>query len=98
MTGEEMVLTLTEHGGAIQRHEGRIYELEQRTGDLARLSTTVALMAQRQGVMEQNVAEIRADVKILTGKPARRYDAVVEKMILFIVAAVVAYILSKVGF
>lgn len=48
--------------------------------------------------MENDVKEIKSDVKSLTSKPAKRWDSLVEKIILAIVAAVVGYALSHIGF
>ena len=47
--------------------------------------------------MESDVKEIKSDVKTLDEKPAKRWEAVVEKALLAVVAAVVAYFLGRMG-
>ena len=55
----------------------RIEVLEQGQADLRQLVTSVALIAQKQEQMETGIEEIKADVKTLTQKPAKRWETVV---------------------
>lgn len=75
----------------------RIEELERRQDNLDDLVSTVKVLATREENVEKDVKEIKTDVKELTSKPAKRWDGVVEKIIMLVVGAVVAYVLAKFG-
>ena len=75
----------------------RLEEVEKRQDDLEAMATAVSALAAREERVESDVKEIKADVKTLTEKPAKRWDAVVEKAMLAVVAAVVAYFLGRMG-
>ena len=75
----------------------RIDELEKRQDNLDELVTTVKVLAVREESVENDVKEIKNDVKSLTGKSGKMFDSIIEKIILLIVAAVVGFILAKIG-
>lgn len=75
----------------------RIEDIEKRQDNLDDLVSTVKVLAVREESVENDVKEIKADVKSLTEKPAKRYDALVEKIIYLIVAAVVGFLLARIG-
>ncbi len=58
---------------------------------------SIARLDQRQKDMDTDVKEIKADVKALAGKPAQRWESVVDKAILAAVTALVGYIVIKLG-
>lgn len=97
MTEEEKTILLTRHDGQLQRHEGRIKELERRQDDLEKLASGVSCLAQRQEDMDADLKEIKKDVKLLAEKPAKRWDAAVEKLILAVIGAIAGYILTRLG-
>lgn len=76
----------------------RIDEMEKRQDNLDDLVGTVKALAVREENVENDVKEIKSDVKTLTSKPAQRWDSLVDKIILTIAAAVVGFILAKFGF
>lgn len=80
-----------------QSNTHRIDELERRQDNLDELVGTVKVLAVREESVENDVKEIKADVKSLTEKPAKRYDNLVEKIIYLIVAAVIGFLLAKLG-
>ena len=61
------------------------------------LISSVAVLAQRMGTVERNISEVTVNVRALMDKPGKRLDGVVEKAILVVVGAVVAWLLAKVG-
>lgn len=75
----------------------RLKILEQRQEDMTQLVTSVAAIAQKQRDMDGDVQEIKAEVKAINQKPAKRWDALVEKAILAAVGILVAYIAVKLG-
>lgn len=75
----------------------RIDELEKRQDNLDDLVSTVKVLAVREENVESDVKEIKNDVKSLTGKSAKRWDNLVDKIVLCVVAALVGFILSRIG-
>ena len=47
--------------------------------------------------MENDVKEIKADVKSLTGKSGKRWDDLVDKVIWAVAAAAIAFLLGSAG-
>ena len=75
----------------------RVEAIEKRQKDMEELISSVAVLAQRMGTVEGTVSEIRGNVRTLMDKPAKRWDSIVEKTLLVVVGAVVAWILSRIG-
>ena len=88
-------LTETEQRSKSNTH--RIEEVEKRQSDLEKLTSSVAELSSNQRHMEGDVKEIKADVKSLTSKPAKRWDAIMDKIIWAILAAVIAFFLGRLG-
>ena len=78
--------------------ETRLDELESRQDDLDKLVSAVNVLAVREENMENDVKEIKADVKMLTSKPGKMWESMMEKITLTVAAAVVGYILAHIGF
>lgn len=97
MDHDEMLLQLQETADRSVRNEGRIKKLETEQSALRELATSVATLATKQGVMEGDVKEIKTDVKNLSGKSGKRWDAMVDKITWAIMAAVVAFVLGRIG-
>ena len=76
----------------------RIEELEKRQDNLDDLVSTVKVLATREENVENDVKEIKKDVKTLTDKPAKRWDSITEKVVMTIIAAVLGFILAHFGF
>ena len=76
----------------------RLAEVEKRQDNLDDLVSTVKVLAVREENVENNVKEIKSDVKSLTCKPAKRWDNLVNQVISILVAGVVGFILAKFGF
>ena len=75
----------------------RIVDMEKRQDDLEVLASSVSALAVREERMENDVKEIKADVKLLTGKPAKKWESMEEKILLAIVAAVIGFFLAQIG-
>lgn len=76
----------------------RLADIEKRQNDLNDLVSTVKVLAVREENVEADVKEIKKDVKELTGKAGKRWDAIVEKVLLTAVGAILLFILAKLGF
>lgn len=75
----------------------RLDDLEKRQDNLDELVGTVKVLAVREENVENDVKEIKTDVKRLTGKPAQRWENLVTQIITILVAAVAGFILAKIG-
>lgn len=89
---------LTEVEGRSKSNTHRLEELERRQDNLDDLVSTVKVLAVREEAVENDVKEIKNDVKMLASKPGKMWDSMMEKIMLTLVAAVVGYILAQVGF
>lgn len=88
-------LTKVEERSKSNQH--RLDEMEKRQDNLDDLVSTVKVLAVREENVENDVKEIKNDVKSLTSKPGQRWDSLMDKIILTVAAAVIGYILSKLG-
>lgn len=93
----DMEHRLTEVEALSKSNAHRLDDVEKRQDNLDKLTTSVSLLAEREERMESDVKEIKSDVKTLAEKPAKRWEAVVEKALLAVVAAVMAYFLGRMG-
>lgn len=89
---------LTEVEGLTHANARRLDDVERRQDTLDELVGTVKVLATREEVVESDVKEIKSNVKALIMKPAKRWDDMVDKITLTVVAALVGFILAKIGF
>jgi seryl-tRNA synthetase len=75
----------------------RLDEMEKRQNDLDALVGTVKVLADREERVEEDVKEIKSDVKTLTNKPAKKWDGLVNEIVYIVVAAIVGFVLAKIG-
>ena len=68
--------------------------LEKRQDDLDQLTSAVAVFAKEQEHIQQDVQEIKADVKALTDKPGKRWEGLVDKALWLVAGAVIAWLLA----
>ena len=97
MTPEEIAVKIEAVESRSKSNTHRIDAIEKHQTENDKMLNTIALIAQRQNTMDGDIKEIKGDVKSLTAKPARRWDMVIDKIILLLVAGVIAYILSRIG-
>ena len=97
MNNDEIIRSLQQTEDRTLRNESRIKELEENYSMLHELATSVAVMATQLKTLNVNVAALQADMGELKSKPAQRWDAVVDRIIWALVAAVVAYALGRIG-
>lgn len=88
---------LTEVEGRSKSNTHRLDELERRQDNLDDLVSTVKVLAVREENVENDVKEIKNDVKSIKDKPGQRWDAIVDKVIWAVLAAVIAFILGRIG-
>ena len=97
MTTEELALKVQRVDDRSKSNTHRLDEVEKKLADNDEMLASIARLDQRQKDMDTDVKEIKADVKVLAGKPAKRWESVVDKAILAAVTALVGYIVIKLG-
>ena len=75
----------------------RLDEVENRQDNLDELVSTVKVLALREENVETDVKEIKVDVKSLTSKPGKRWDSLVDKIILTVASVVLGFFLAHFG-
>lgn len=88
---------LTEVEERSKSNTHRLEDVEKRQDNLDKLVVSVEKLAVKEQNVENDVKEIKTDVKTLTGKSAKRWDGLVDKIILILATAAVTYVLSKMG-
>lgn len=88
---------LTEVEERSKSNAHRLDDVEKRQDNLDKLVSTVEVLAVREKNVENDVKEIKSDVKSLTSKPAKRWDDLVTQVIGIIVAAIVCFLLARIG-
>lgn len=88
-------LTVVEDRSKSNQH--RIEDIEKRQDKLDDLVSTVKVLADQEKRVEEDVKEIKSDVKALNEKPAKKWDGLIDKIILTIAAAGIGFLLSKIG-
>ena len=83
-------VTAVEKLAGSNRH--RLEDVEKRQDNLDELVASVAVFAKEQEHIQADVKEIKADVKALTDKPAKRWDSLVDKLLFAVAGAVLAWL------
>ena len=88
---------LTEVEERSKSNSHRLDDVEKRQDNLDKLAASVEALAVKESNVENDVKEIKSDVKSLTGKSGAKWDNLVNQIIAIIAAAVVGFILAKIG-
>ncbi len=88
---------LTEVESRSKSNMKRIDDMEKRQDSLDDLVSTVKVLADREARVEDDVTEIKGDVKEMKEKPAKRWESVVEKGIITIVGILLGFLAGKLG-
>lgn len=88
-------LTETEERSKSNTH--RIDKLEKQQGEFVELVSSVKVLAEREQNVENDVKEIKSDVKSLTSKPGKRWDGLVDKIIATAAAAILGFLFARLG-
>ena len=105
MTNEDVAIRFAEVEHRTTGNTQRIDRLEQQTDALNSLAASVEVMANEQKHQTEAILGIKTDVTALSGKvetlerkPGKRWDSAVEKITMTIIAAVIGFVLAKIGF
>ena len=88
---------LTEVEGRSKSNTHRLDELEKRQDNLDDLVATEKVLAVREESVENDVKEIKQDIKEVKEKPVRRGEALVDKLVYALLAAILSFLLAKIG-
>ena len=91
----EQRLTAVEERSKSNSH--RLDKVEASTEAITRLATSMEVMVTKQEQVADTVDRLDGKVTALEGKPGKRWDGLVEKAIYIVVAAVVGFILARLG-
>lgn len=75
----------------------RIEKLEGSTEAINKMAISIEKMVMKQETMNGNINKLTTDVEALKAEPAKRWKFVVEKAIYFVIAAIMGFILAKIG-
>ena len=97
MTEQELSVKLAETEQRARSNMHRIEKLEQHQKDLNKLVTAVEVLASREKSVETDVKEIKADVKTITQKSGRRWDAMIDRVLYVLIGAVLSLLMTGVS-
>jgi len=104
MNAEDLMGRLVETEQRCRSNTHRLDELAERVDILNRLTTAVEVMAAEQKHQGETMAEIKTDVTalgkkvdVMEKKPGKRWESIVDKAILAVLAAVIAFLLGRLG-
>jgi seryl-tRNA synthetase len=97
MNEEQYEHRLTELEQRSEYYGHRMDQIEVRQDKLDKLVASVQKLADRQESVEGDVKEIKTDVRTLLAKPGKRWDAIVDKLIWALLAAVLGFLAARLG-
>ena len=97
MENEKIVMKLQEVSDKADRNEGRIKKLEHESEAIHKLATSVAVMVEQMKSIDQKVTKLDGEFEEIKSKPAKRWESIVEKIIMTVLAAVIGFVLAKLG-
>ena len=92
MTEQEISVKLTETEQRVKSNTHRIEKLQQK--DLNKLVTAVEVLASREKGVETDVKEIKADVKTITQKGGKRWDAMIDRVLYVLIGAAISLLMT----
>lgn len=91
----ERRLTQVEQRAKSNTH--RLEKLEESTEAINRLATSMEVMVSKQEQVAETVEKLDGKVTALEEKPVKRVDGLVDKVIWAICAAVLTFLLARIG-
>ena len=96
-TLEDLAVKYAEMEARGKTNTHRLDTLEKIQKALNELTTSVKVLATEQGTMKTDIGEIKTGLKTLTDKPAKRWEAIVDKTIWLVAGALIAFVLAQLG-
>ena len=104
MTSEEMSVKFAELDHRAKSNTRRIEKLETQTDAIHSLATSVEILVHEQqnqtaamADLKSDVAKLDSKVDVLEKKPAKKWENLKEKIVWAVVAAVITFLLSRIG-
>ena len=97
MTSEELTERLVEVEQRSKANQPRIEAVEKNQEALNSIATSVGVMAEQQKNTANKVDVIDSKVDSLEAKPAKRWESMVDKSVWAVLAAMIAFLLGRVG-
>lgn len=88
---------LTEVESRSKSNMKRLDDVEKRQDNLDKLVVSVEALAIKEQNVENDVKEIKTDVKSLTNKPGQMWEKFIASFINILLGAVVGYIFAQIG-
>ena len=88
---------LTEVEQRSKSNTHRLEKLEESTEAINRLATSMEVMVNKQEQVAETVEKLDDKVTALEQKPVKRVDGLVDKIIWAVCAAVITFILARLG-
>ncbi len=96
-TLEDLAVKYAEMEARGKSNTHRLDALEKNQKALNELTTSVKVLATEQSTMKTDIGEIKTGLKTLTDKPAKRWEAIVDKTIWLVAGALIAFVLAQLG-
>lgn len=104
MEHEDIAVRLAEVDARSKSNTHRLDEMDNKVDTLQRLTAAVEIMAAEQKHQGSTMAEIKTDVTalgkkvdVIEKKPGKRWENMVEKALWAICAAVITFLLARIG-
>ena len=92
MTNEDIAVKLTDHENEIGSLKHRMSAVEADQEALRELTGSVRELTVEQSHLTTYVGEIKADVKTMLDKPAKRWESLVDKLLLVAAGAFLGWL------
>ena len=96
MTNEDIAVKLTDHENEIGSLKHRMSAVEADQEALRELTGSVRELTVEQSHLKTDVGEIKADVKTMLDKPAKRWESLVDKLLLVAAGAFLGWLAAGV--
>lgn len=97
MTEAELEHRLTDVESRSKSNQHRIDDLEQTQETIARLATSMEVMATETKHISTKVDTLDGKVEALEAKPGKKYDSLAEKALWAVLGAVIAFVMKTIG-
>lgn len=91
------VIALTEQEERVRSNTRRIEGLERGQEALNRLATAVEVLATKQDGTARNVEQMGRQISALESRPGRRWESLMDKILLVLSGAFLSFLLAKGG-
>lgn len=104
MNIEELSVKVAETEARSKSNTHRIDKIEENQEAIKAMTLSLAVMAEKQGTMstqmdklDKKVDGVSQKVDTIEKLPGKRWELIIEKALTLIVAAVIGYLLAKIG-